>query len=146
MRFKKTQKALGMNQNRLWPTGGRLKLFILILFALYPAFFFFSVPKDVPTTTQVRRNIATSTANNSEQAWSLFPRHVLQTKPSGSLSSDVQRWRDGCIALNNDHNFDMLDDSMLLTFTKTNYPQYLGLFQALSGVCKSTQYLPYFYV
>ncbi len=127
---------LGMNQNR--PTGWRLQLFILILFVLYPVFF--SVPRDTPTTPP-RRN-----TNSSVQSWSLFPHHVLQTKPSGSLSSDVQRWRDGCISLNNDHNFDMFDDSMLLTFTKTNYPQYLGLFQALSGVCKCTQYLPYFYV
>jgi mannosyltransferase OCH1-like enzyme len=72
-----------------------------------------------------------------DSEWTPFPQSVLQTKASGSsLSSDVQRWRDGCIALNPDHRFDMFDDTMLLAFTKSHYPQYLSLFQALSGVCK----------
>lgn len=70
-----------------------------------------------------------------------FPHHVLQTKATGiSLSSDIQRWRKNCIRLNQDHNFDMFDDAMLLSFTKVHYPQYLQLFQALSGVCKSSCY------
>ena len=64
-----------------------------------------------------------------------FPQVVLQTR-GGSLSSDVQRWRDGCKRLNMDHQFDLYNDSELLTFVGLHYADYLSLFKALSGVCE----------
>lgn len=66
-----------------------------------------------------------------------IPAVVHQTwKASISPPSELVRWRDGCTRLNKGFSFQMYSDEDLYAFTKKHYQRYLGMFEALHGVCK----------
>jgi hypothetical protein len=72
-----------------------------------------------------------------------IPAVVHQTwKASVSPPTELLRWRNGCVQINNGFGFRMYSDEALNVFTSMHYPRYLALFEHLHGVCKSHSHEP----
>lgn len=86
----------------------------------------------ISDSKQVRRVRSTT---NTDRVQMYVPKMVHQMWKSGvDPPPETVRWQQGCKKLNPDHEFRMYDDDDLVAFVEKEYPKYLPLFRALSGV------------
>lgn len=88
----------------------------------------------ISDSKQLRR-VRSTTNGNADRVQMHVPKIVHQMWKSGSdPPPETVRWQKGCKKLNPDLEFRMYDDDDLARFVEREYPKYLPLFRALSGV------------
>jgi hypothetical protein len=60
--------------------------------------------------------------------------HQMWKDTPSNIPHELQRWRQGCMAVNREYNFQLSMDDELRQFVHTHYPEYTELFDNLHGV------------